>query len=272
MQITYASEPGSPEYANEDLAVCGTGWALVLDGATAPDGVESGCIHDVPWLVSQLAAAITRGLLLGDADLRDVLAAAISATCEAHGGACDLSNSDSPSSTVSIIRVRGDSLDYLTLGDSPIVIRDPLGGITTILDEQVANLPGGRPYTLDLIRSHRNKPGGFWVASTNPGAARHSVAGTMPCTGDAEIGMFTDGVSRLVEFYGYEWDEVFAILEASGPAALISLVRSLELDRPLEHGKQHDDATALLAVDHPVALSARGRIRRPAGWRSLVGM
>ena len=29
--------------------------------------------------------------------------------------------------------------------------------------------------------------------------------------------MFTDGVSRLVEFYGYEWEQVFSVLETSGP-------------------------------------------------------
>jgi hypothetical protein len=40
------------------------GWAVVLDGATAPEGVDSGCIHDVSWLVSHLAAAITRRMLL----------------------------------------------------------------------------------------------------------------------------------------------------------------------------------------------------------------
>lgn len=61
MQITFASE-GVPGRVNEDYAACGTDWAIVLDGATAPAGVDSGCIHDVPWLVRQFAASLARSL------------------------------------------------------------------------------------------------------------------------------------------------------------------------------------------------------------------
>src|SRR5207244_9514863 len=122
MRITYATE-SAPGRVNEDYAVCGGEWAVVLDGATAPDGVDSGCIHDVPWLVRHLAAAVTRRILLDSASLPDLLAASIEETRAAHGTACDLGNPDSPSSTISIVRVRNDAADYLTLGDSPIVIR-----------------------------------------------------------------------------------------------------------------------------------------------------
>ena len=54
MRITYATE-AAPGRVNEDTAVCGDGWAVVLDGATAPEGVDSGCVHDVRWLVRHLA-------------------------------------------------------------------------------------------------------------------------------------------------------------------------------------------------------------------------
>ena len=64
MRITYATE-STPGHVNEDCAVCGNEWAVVLDGATAPDGVDSGCIHDVPWLVRHLAAGVTRRILPG---------------------------------------------------------------------------------------------------------------------------------------------------------------------------------------------------------------
>jgi hypothetical protein len=57
MQVTWASEAGG-ERANEDYAVTGPGRAVVLDGATAPAGVDSGCVHDVRWLVRQFAAAV----------------------------------------------------------------------------------------------------------------------------------------------------------------------------------------------------------------------
>lgn len=269
MQITYATE-AAPGHVNEDRAVCGDGWAVVLDGATAPDGVDSGCIHDVPWLVSNLAAGITRRMLLGGGHLADVLAESIEETREAHKGACDLANPDSPSSTACIARVRDGSLDYLVLGDSPMVIRSS-EGITAISDDRIAGLPGGRPYTRELVRAMRNQPGGFWVASTDPDAAYQAEWGGRTLAADSEVGLFTDGISRLVEFYGYDWEQVFGVMEAVGPAGLISVVRSAEQGWPLcGYNKRHDDATAVL-MGRPGVLT-RAEVQTPADWRSLVGL
>jgi hypothetical protein len=271
MRITYATE-SAPDHVNEDYAICGNEWAVVLDGATAPDGVDSGCIHDVPWLVRHLAAAVTRRILLDSVSLPDLLAASIEETRDAHADTCDLGNPDSPSSTVSIVRVQGDMADYLTLADSPIVIRAADQALTPAIDDRLAHLPGGRPYSLELVRSLRNKPGGFWVASTDPEAAYHAVTGSTPFGAGTEVGIFTDGVSRLVESYGYEWEHVFSILETSGPSGVIALVRAAELERPLRGVKQHDDATAVLMADGSAVRPAQARSRRPANWRDLIGM
>jgi hypothetical protein len=271
MRITYATE-SAPDRVNEDYAICGNEWAVVLDGATAPAGVDSGCIHDVPWLVRHLAAAVTRRLLLDSASLPDLLAASIEETRDAHAATCDLGNPDSPSSTISIVRVRNGTIDYLTLGDSPIVIRGADQALVPVADDSLAHLPGGRPYSLELVRSLRNKPGGFWVASTDPEAAHRAVAGSMPFEAGTEIGIFTDGVSRLVESYGYEWEHVFSILETSGPGGVIELVRGAEREKPLRGGKQHDDATAVLMAGCGVVRPTSACVQRPANWRDLVGM
>jgi hypothetical protein len=267
MRITYATV-AAPGHVNEDRVVCGDSWMVMLDGATAPEGIDSGCTHDVTWLVNHLAAAITRRMLLGGKSLRVLLAGSIEEVCKAHGDSCDLANPDSPSSTVSIARARDGELEYLTLGDSPLVVRTG-DSVTEIADDRIAHLPGGRPYSLGLVRSLRNQPGGFWVASTDPQAAYEAVAGRMPWTAGTEVGVFTDGVSRLVEFYGYSWRSVFGVLEAGGPSELISLVRSREQAQPPAHGKQHDDATAALMAGDLAAIPAVGR---PANWRDLVGL
>lgn len=243
MQISHASEQGIGR-ANEDYAVCGANWAIVLDGATALPGVESGCIHDVPWLVHRLAAALA-ARMLGEKTppLDDILAAAVEEVRGLHVETCDLTNPDSPSTTVAIARVSGTTLDYLILADSPIALWSPKKGIQVFEDERIANLPGGRPYSRDLVRSCRNSNGGFWVASTKPEAAYHAIRGSIELEPDTEIALFTDGVTRLVEFYQYSWDSLFDLLRRLQPSGVISSVREMETREKPPYGKQHDDAT-----------------------------
>lgn len=245
MQISYASEPGSSR-ANEDYAICGLNWSVLLDGATAMPGVDSGCIHDVPWLVQHLAAALAWRLTLGTTTaLDDILAAAIEEVCAAHSDTCDLSNPDSPSSTVAIARVTNSAtLDYITLADSPIVLWNSREtSVQVFEDQQIAQLPGGRPYTVELVRSSRNNLGGFWVASTKPDAAYHAIRGTTDLKPGAEVALFTDGVTRLVDYYGQTWDSLFNLLRDLQPQGLVKFVRDMERQEKVPFGKRHDDAT-----------------------------
>jgi hypothetical protein len=242
-QATFATSAGG-ERRNEDYAVCGPGWAVLLDGATQLDGVDSGCVHDVPWLVRRLAAGIVAGLAADETPLPDVLAAAIQTTCDAHARGCDLSNPDSPSSTVAIVRARAQVLDYLVLGDSPVILRRGTQ-IVPICDDRADRLPGGRPYSAELVRRWRNAPGGFWVASTSQQAAREAITGS--ANGVTRAALLTDGVTRLVERYGVTWAELFGALEGpDGPAAVIRRVREAERAAPAPLGKRHDDATAIM--------------------------
>jgi len=52
-----------PGGVSEDCARTGTDRA----GATPVAGASTGCVHDVPWLVRQLAAAVSTRLLLDSA-------------------------------------------------------------------------------------------------------------------------------------------------------------------------------------------------------------
>jgi hypothetical protein len=245
MQITYATV-GAPGQVNEDYACAGPDWALVLDGATAGPGVDSGCVHDVRWLVRRLAAALSSRLIVpGGSSLPDVLAAAIEEVRAAHAGTCDLLNPDSPSATVAAVRCHGETIEYLVLGDSSVVLRRSGGDFTHVADERAAGLPGGRPYSTGLVRAHRNKPGGFWVASTDPGAAGQAITGTVPMAQVTEAALFTDGVTRLADWYGHTWPGIFSCLRARGPAGLVELVRAAEKERPPPYGKRHDDATVI---------------------------
>ena len=259
MQISHATRaapsppnppglPRPPGRVNEDLAASGPDWAFVLDGASPARGVATGCRHDVPWLVRHLAAALARRLTLATpvttpAPLTGLLADAIAELAGAHEDTCDLANPDSPSSTVAIARVTPTTLDYLVLCDSPIVLRQAGGRLTLIADDRLARLPGGPPYTAELVRTHRNRPGGFWVASTDPAAAFQAVSGSAEPGKLTDAALFTDGVTRLAEWYGYPWPAIMGRLRDRGPDALIDLLRAAERAYPHPRYKRHDDAT-----------------------------
>jgi hypothetical protein len=143
-----------------------------------------------------------------------------------------------------------------------VILRKEAGDIMPIIDDSIENLPGGRPYTVEFVRSMRNKAGGFWVASTDVQAAYHAVSGSV--TGAADAVMVTDGITRLVEWYGYDWPKIFTLLDIGGPNALIASVRAAEQESPPSYGKVHDDATAVYAN----ILSRIGGT--PRQWRNHV--
>ncbi|GAA4916861.1 protein phosphatase 2C domain-containing protein [Nonomuraea thailandensis] len=224
--------------------IAGPSWIVVLDGATAAAGVDSGCVHDVAWLVGRLGGALAARLAAGDgAPLADVLESAIEETGAAHAGACDLGNPDSPSATVAMVRA-GERVEYLVLGDSAVVLSRADGAALAVSDDRLERLPGGRPYSLELVRRMRNAPGGFWVAGARPEAARQSVTGETDAGEVSGVGVFTDGVARLRDWYGWSWEAVLGLLAGRGPEAVIAAVRELETARGPVRGKRHDDATA----------------------------
>ncbi|MGW0481592.1 protein phosphatase 2C domain-containing protein [Nonomuraea sp. NPDC003214] len=238
---TAAAPARGGEHRNEDYVVAGPSWVALFDGASAPPGVPSGCVHDVRWLVRALAIGVAARMDGGE-PLADVLAGAIADVMARHAGTCDLSNPDSPSATAALARLRGDRLDYLVLCDSAIGLRGRDGGVTVVRDDRLDRLPGGRPYSVELVSSLRNRPGGFWVASTCPSAAARALTGTAEAAGLSGVALFTDGVTRLADWYGRAWADL--VEGAREPEALIAEVRRLERERGPVSGKRHDDATA----------------------------
>ncbi|MCA1674460.1 MAG: protein phosphatase 2C domain-containing protein [Actinobacteria bacterium] len=248
MQTIFATAAGDPARTNEDIVVCGPNFVVMLDGATAPPGITSGCIHDVAWLVRHLAGHLGQ-LLTTNAggDLRGQVADAITRLCADHADTCDLKNPASPSSTLAVLRECGDTVDALVLSDSPIVLNQP-SGIRPIIDDRPARLPSYKP---EDVRDQRNQPGGFWVASTEPQAAYEAIYETIPAKNLRQAAVLTDGAARLVErFRLTDWYGFFKLLDTAGPSELIRQVRAAErtiTPPPGSRGKQYDDATAALA-------------------------
>ena len=165
-------------------------------------------------------------------------------------------------------RERDAVLDYLVLADSTVllgglsevraVIDDRIDGVAATHRAAIHKHPTGSAggqrswadYTMQL-RQYRNRSQGFWVASTDPEAAHHSVTGTVACDGLRRAAVLTDGATRMVDrFQLLDWDGLLELLERSGPEGLIGRTRAAETSDPMgrrwPRSKRHDDATAVL--------------------------
>jgi hypothetical protein len=240
MQVNVASQ-AAPGRTNEDVAVVGDEFVVVLDGATAVPGLATGCRHDVVWFTRHLGAALAGRLIAGGAALATVLYEAIDEVVGQHSGSCDLSNPDSPSATVSILRRRAEWLDYLVLADSPVLLDLEGEGVRPILDDRLDHLAD---YSVAAVGRSRNRD--FWVASTVPAAAQQAVTGSVPVSSVRRAAVLSDGAARLVERFGQlSWGQLLDLLESAGPAEVIARTRSAEEAAEAVRGKRYDDATAV---------------------------
>jgi hypothetical protein len=258
MRTELVSVPGDHARPNEDFAGVGVpasgqgGCLVVLDGVTPPRG-GTGCLHSVPWYTTRLGGALTElTVSLPDVPLPDALSLAIARTSEAHAATCDLSHPRTPQATVVLVRWTEETVDYLVLSDSALLLESPGGAITPVLDDRLARLPR-EALTSDAVvdATLRNKEGGFFTAAADPAVAARAVTGSVPRTRVASLTALTDGATRWTEkFREGDWTDLHTAVRKNGPRWLIDRVRALEeADREqrahLGRGKTHDDATVV---------------------------
>ncbi|MFU8853293.1 hypothetical protein ACNAW0_20230 [Micromonospora sp. SL1-18] len=275
MRVRSASDPAPGRLVNEDVVFRFGPLVGVLDGATVPEGFDTGCVHGPAWYVRHLAARI--GLAVAArpaATLMSSLAAAILAVRADHGGECDLDHPGTPSSTVCLLREGGDQVDYLVLCDSPLVL-DAGGQVSVVSDERLdaamadlrrtaALLPGSGadPATLFrqsvlVQRARMNRTHGYWVAAADPDAAYHAMTGTLPLRGPGALrraALLSDGASCAVEQFGlFSWAGLLDVTAAEGPEGLIGRVRAAERDHPdrLRRHKRTDDGSVVFCEFDP---------------------
>jgi hypothetical protein len=269
MQVTLASRRSPDASSNEDFIAATASAVVVVDGASVPSGLGTGCGHGTAWFAHRLGVQLL-ALLTTEADHSpaDSLAQAITDVAALHGGTCDLGHPGSPSATVAILREQPDTVDYLVLGDTTILLEEP-AGIRVVTDDRLESVAAGQHATMhehatgtadhdrsfaELVteqRRHRNHPDGFWVASTDPAAARHALTDTVARDGLRRAAVLSDGATRLVDrFRLLDWPSFLDVLAEQGPDAIIGQVRVAEDSDPdgrrWPRGKRHDDATAAL--------------------------
>src|SRR6266545_703646 len=181
MQVAFATRPASAATPNEDFIGATTQTIVVLDGASVPPGMETGCQHGTVWYVTQLGAAMLhRSLTRPDQALADMLAEAIEEVSTLHADLCDLGHPGTPSAAVALLRERRDTVDHLVLADCTVVL-DRSSGIEAISDDRIGRVASAERAALRQYptssspqyaeplsrlvtaqRERRNRPGGFW--------------------------------------------------------------------------------------------------------------
>jgi Protein phosphatase 2C len=276
-QVTLASAARPGKRRNEDLVGILGPYAWLLDG-TSPRG-RSCCDRDGAWYVQRLGSALARTLVTDTRYLQEALEAALAAVAQDHATGCDrASRGAGPSATVVIVRQERSQLDFLILGDSALLLETDqevshhsdkrLANVAPQLRQQIKQrLGAGHGYDSDAHRglveelvaaehAVRNTDAGYWIASFDPRAARHSLTGSHTIgTGPGKVRravLLSDGLERAVTVLGLcaSWDQFVQALITNGPSALIQRVREAEAADPT--GQQHprtaasDDASAVL--------------------------
>ncbi len=259
MRSELISAPGDPARPDEDYASVGLpasgqgGSIVVLDGVTPP-ATDHGCLHSVHWFTARLGGALSElSVSRRDLTLAEILGRAISRTADAHRTTCDLSHPRTPQATVVLARWSADSVEYLVLSDSALLVESPAGTVTPVLDDRLSRMPRA------TLAAHaatdatlRNKEGGFFTAAADPSVAARAVTGTVPRSEVRALTALTDGATRWVEKFGEgDWTDLFALIRKEGGQALIDRVRTLERSDTertfLGRSKTHDDATVVYA-------------------------
>jgi hypothetical protein len=231
---------------------------------------DTGCYHGTPWLVRSIGSELIAQAEQHPATtLAGMLRQAIATTADRHAGTCNLNVGSTPSAGVAALHEHDDHVEYLVLSDAFVVL-DVDGGVQAHTDLRgqhvVSDLraatfahPIGseaharnRRAMVDLQRSYRNAPDGYWVAAGKPEAADHALAGKASRSHLRRAAVLSDGAAALVEYGLADWTGLLDILEQEGPGGLIGRVRDAEAsDRDgtrWPRFKPSDDATAIFCT------------------------
>lgn len=266
--VTHFNVAQLPDEAHsQDRAFFAPSAAVVLDGASPflPVDVETGLYVDTLGgeIVDRLSTKPYH-------DLPDVVAEAIRATTNTLG----LASADaSPSSTIAVVRDRGETVDLYVLGDNAIfyghgqesaVLADGRLAALGIPEHRLyrERLASGGGYDAehrDLLdrlqrqqRARRNRPGGYWIAETDPAAAHRAVARSVRRHEIRWAVVATDGAYKPMRHLGLDDWRAVAHQDRRGLLALLKQCADWETTadpdgRELPRAKVTDDK-ALVAI------------------------
>ncbi|MET9260516.1 hypothetical protein [Amycolatopsis sp. NPDC004079] len=250
-----------PAHDSDDRVFTTARAVIQLDGASAyvPVPVPPARYAD------ELGDSLRRGLERDPgADLAAVLAAAIGDVARLSR----LQPGRSPSSTVTILREHAGWIDVLILGDNLVVLPDAV-----LTDDRMSNLDlapsrryrerlaGGSGFDdthRALLRelqtqqaARRNRDGGYWIAETDPDAARHAVVHRFPAREIPWAVLATDGAYKPMRHLGLDdWPRLATMDDDALHSLLVQCENWESHNDPaaqrLPRAKRHDDKSLVV--------------------------
>ncbi|MFA9423752.1 MAG: hypothetical protein ACERLG_09245 [Sedimentibacter sp.] len=262
------------DFANEDVAGINEYGAWLLDGATGLSGANLTCeVSDARWYTkwwdSYLSSNLKNHMPLGEIISNGINQVSVDFKKAINNKSC--SKLDYPSSSIIVLKWHEDSIEYFSLGDSPVLIQRKYS-MEEITDEKISTLDkkvynamkntikqqnisawDAKPFVLPMIKEHRlmlNKENGYWILSFDIKAVSKASQGILKISEPTKILMASDGFSALVDKYNVIEKEDFIMqVENKGLPLLYEDLRMIEdIDKEgikYPRFKKCDDASAI---------------------------
>lgn len=205
---------------NEDACFSCEKFLFVLDGATGLFASHfTDFKSDSQWLSHTVKSYLVENLEDTNKDLSEIVAAAARYAKEAFSTfKTDVTITEYPSSSCSIVRIKGEFLEYISMGDSPILILQTDGEILEIYEEALRNLDEiaideaiqiaktkgisvmeARPHIAKTLEKHRmllNQTNGYHAISLDEKAAFSAQMGRIPLSEIQAVAILSDGFAQ----------------------------------------------------------------------------
>ena len=195
----------------------------------------------------------------------DNLAQAIVNVNALHINVCDLGHPANPSAAIAILREQEETVEFLLLGDTTVLLGEP-AGVRAVTDDWLEKVAGGEQAGHQQATGSAARGGhfaavagpagygrqdGFWRVSSNPDAVDYAVTGTIARRGLRSAAVLSKGATRLAGRSGsMDWPGFLDLLGKRGPETLIGRLRDVERSDPdgqrWPRGGAHGDATAVV--------------------------
>lgn len=270
-QVLDSLQQGGKDVCEDRIGVSGS-LAWVIDGATPlSDTRLTDSASDAAWLAERLdyhLRALSRET--GENQTLTMITEQLFALVARDAANEWMGEPESPpSAALGLVRNHGTYIDYLVLADvtvhvsphGPTVSDDRVEASTrdsmALLREELSRthehetaMQIVRPSLLASRVADMNRPGGYWVASTDPESAKHAICGRVPSRADTRVLMCTDGFSRAWNTFPHFSDAGEVVVSAHSAREVLERIRNEE-SADVEcvrypRWNVHDDAAVLI--------------------------